>query len=145
MSKDILIRALNQDCRDELQAIIQYMMDHMMGEGTTSPATAAVFKSHAMSEMKHYERLAERVIHLGGVPATSVGPFKNGGTMKEQIESALSEERKAAEQYREHIILAKNQDDEATRLLLEQILLEEENHARELEDLIEETQTREEG
>lgn len=122
---------------DELQAIIQYMMDHMMGEGTTSPAAVAIFKSHAMSEMKHYERLAERIIHLGGVPATSVGPFKNSGTMKEQIEKALNEERKAVEQYKEHIVLAKNQDDQATRLLLEQILLDEEDHARELEGLIE--------
>jgi bacterioferritin len=138
VSKDILIKALNQDCMDELQAIIQYMMDHMMGEGTTSPAAVAVFKAHAMGEMKHYERLAERVISLGGVPATSVGSFKNGGTMKEQIEKALNEERKAVEQYREHIVLAKNQDDKATQLLLEQILLEEENHARELESLIEE-------
>lgn len=122
---------------DELQAIIQYMMDHMMGEGTTSPAAVAIFKSHAMSEMKHYERLAERIIHLGGVPATSVGPFKNSGTMKEQIEKALNEERRAVEQYKEHIVLAKNQDDQATRLLLEQILLDEEDHARELEGLIE--------
>jgi bacterioferritin len=138
MSKDILIKALNQDCRDELQAIIQYMMDHMMGDGATNPAAVAIFKSHAMSEMKHYERLAERVIHLGGVPATSVEPFRKSGTMKEQIEKALDEERKAVEHYREHIVLAKNQDDQATRLLLEQILLEEENHARELESLIEE-------
>ncbi len=138
MSKDILIKALNQDCMDELQAIIQYMMDHMMGEGTTSPAAVAIFKSHAMSEMKHYERLAERVIYLGGVPATSVGPFKNGGTLKEQIQKALNEERKAVEQYREHIVLARNHDDEATRFLLEQILHEEEKHARELEGLIEE-------
>lgn len=122
---------------DELQAIIQYMMDHMMGEGTTSPAAVAIFKSHAMSEMKHYERLAERIIHVGGVPATSVGPFKNSGTMKEQIEKALNEERRAVEQYKEHIVLAKNQDDQATRLLLEQILLDEEDHARELEGLIE--------
>jgi len=137
VSKDILIKALNQDCMDELQAIIQYMMDHMMGEGTTSPAAVAIFKSHAMSEMKHYERLAERIIHLGGVPATSVGPFKNSGTMKEQIEKALNEERRAVEQYKEHIVLAKNQDDQATRLLLEQILLDEEDHARELEGLIE--------
>ena len=139
MSKDILIRALNQDCRDELQAIIQYMMDHMMGEGTINPAATAIFKSHAMSEMKHYERLAERVIQLGGVPATSVEPFKNGGTMKEQIKKALKEEQKAVEQYQAHIILAKNQDDQATRLLLEQILLEEEKHARELEGLNEES------
>jgi bacterioferritin len=136
MSKDILIKALNQDCMDELQAIIQYMMNHMMGEGAANSATAAIFKSHAMTEMKHYERLAERVIRLGGVPATSVGSFKSSGTMKEQIEKALDGERKAAKQYREHILLAKNQDDEATRLLLEQILLEEENHARELEGLI---------
>lgn len=137
MSKDVLIKALNQDCVDELQAIIQYMVDHLMGEGMTSPAVSEVFKSHAKSEMKHYERLAERVIYLGGVPATSVGPFKKGEAGKQLIEKALEDERKAIKQYREHIALATNHDDPATRLLLEQILLEEESHARVLEDLIE--------
>jgi bacterioferritin len=137
MAKDILIKALNQDCTEELQAIIQYMVDHMMGEGMANPAVIEIFKSHAMSEMKHYERLAERVIYLGGVPATSVGPFKKGGTLKEMIENALNDEQKAIKQYREHIVLAEKHDDSATRLLLEQILLEEENHAHELESLAE--------
>jgi bacterioferritin len=137
VSKDIVIRALNQDCTNELQAIIQYMVDHMLGEGMVSPAVVEIFKSHAVSEMKHYERLAERVIHLGGVPATSMGPFKKGGTQEEMIEKALSDEQKAIEQYREHITLAVKHDDSSTRVLLEQILVEEENHARELESLLE--------
>jgi bacterioferritin len=137
MSKDILIKALNQDCTDELQAIIQYMMDHMMGGEMARPKVVEIFKSHAMSEMKHYERLAERVIHLGGVPATSVEPFRKAGTPKETIAEALSEERKTIKQYREHIVLAAKHDDPATRLLLEEILLDEEKHARELESLIE--------
>jgi bacterioferritin len=135
VSKDILIRALNQDCTGELRAIVQYMVDHMMGEGMANPAVVEVFKSHAMSEMKHYERLAERVISLGGVPATSVGPFEKGGTLKEMIEKALFDEREAIKQYREHIVLAARQDDPSTRLLLEQILLEEEDHAHELESI----------
>ncbi len=137
MAKDILIKALNQDCADELLAIIQYMVDHMMGEGMTSPAIVDIFKQNAMSEMKHYERLAERVIYLGGVPSTSVGQFKKGGTLKEMIQRALDDERKAIKQYREHITLAGEQGDPATRLILEQILLEEEEHEHELESLLE--------
>jgi bacterioferritin len=133
MSKDILIKALNQDCADELQAIIQYMVDHMMGEGNASAKVVGMFKSLAMSEMKHYERLAERVIHLGGVPATSVGAFKKAGAPKEMIEKALSVKRNAIKQYREHVDLAAKHDDPTTRLLLEEILLEEETNARELE------------
>ncbi|MEK6570002.1 MAG: ferritin-like domain-containing protein, partial [Bacteroidota bacterium] len=96
-----------------------------------------IFKQNAMSEMKHYERLAERVIYLGGVPSTSVGQFKKGGTLKEMIQRALDDERKAIKQYREHIALAGEQGDPATRLILEQILLEEEEHAHELESLVE--------
>jgi bacterioferritin len=137
MAKEILIRALNQDCADELQAIIQYMMDHMMGEGFQSAPIVEIFKRHAMAEMKHYETLAERVIYLGGVPATSVAPFKKGGTLKEMIERALRDERKAIKQYREHIELAGKERDPATRHLLEEILLEEEEHAHELENLFE--------
>ncbi len=137
MGKDALIKALNLDCADELQAIIQYMVDHMMGEGTESLPIIELFKKHAMAEMKHYERLAERVIYLGGVPSTAVGQFKKGGTLKEMIERALSDERKAIKQYREHIELAGKEGDPATRHLLEEILLEEEEHAHELENLLE--------
>ena len=137
MAKDTLIKALNQDCTDELQAIIQYMVDHMMGEGLTSPPVVDLFKNHAMSEMKHYERLAERVIYLGGVPSTSVSQFKKGGSLNEMIERALNDERKAIKQYREHIELAGKEGDPATRHLLEEILLEEEEHAHELENIFE--------
>jgi bacterioferritin len=137
MSKDVLIKALNQDCTHELQAIVQYMVDHMMGDGMAGSNVVETFKSHAMSEMKHYERLAERVIHLGGVPAASVGPFRKTGTPKEMIEKALGGERKAIKQYREHIALAAKHDDPATQLLLEEILSEEEKHAHRLESLIE--------
>jgi bacterioferritin len=137
VSKDILIKALNQDCTDELRSIIQYMVDHMMGEGMANSMVVEVFKSHAMSEMKHYERLAERVISLGGVPRTSVGPLEKGGTLQEMIEKALFDEREAIKQYREHIVLAAKHDDPSTRLLLEQILLEEEDHAHELEGIVE--------
>jgi bacterioferritin len=140
MSKDILIKALNQDCTDELQAIIQYMVNHMMGEGRVSPNVVEMFKSRAMNEMKHYERLAERVIHLGGVPATSVGPFEKAGTPMEMVEKALGGGRKAIEQYREHIELAARHDDPITRALLEEILLEEERNSCELESLIKESE-----
>ncbi len=137
MAKETLIKALNQDCADELQAIIQYMMDHMMGEGIASPSVIEIFKKHAMAEMKHYERLAERVIYLGGVPSTSVGQFKKGGSLNEMIGRALSDERNAVKQYRDHIGLAGKEGDPATRHLLEEILLEEEEHAHELENLLE--------
>lgn len=124
-----IIDALNVDRAYELSAIIQYMGHHYEGEGMESPAVLGIFKSTAMDEMKHAEKLAERIVYLGGVPVQKPTEVKRGGDLKSMITEDLEAENGAIDRYKKHIALCAELGDTTTRLMLEEILSEEEGHA----------------
>lgn len=128
MSKKI-IDALNLDRAFELAAIIQYMGHHYEAEGMESPAIIEIFKKTAVDEMKHAEKLAERIVYLGGTPVQKPTEVKRGGNIKKMIEEDLGAENGAIKRYKEHIRLCDAEGDPTTRLMLEEILAEEEGHA----------------
>ena len=124
-----IIDALNKDREGELAAIIQYMKHHYEGEGMESPAILEIFKSTAKDEMEHAEKLGERIVYLGGTPTKKPEPIIEGGDLKKMIQDDLAKENAAIKQYKEHIKLAIEENDPTTRLMLEEILSEEEGHA----------------
>ncbi|MCZ7356102.1 MAG: ferritin-like domain-containing protein [Candidatus Methanoperedens sp.] len=124
-----IIDALNKDREDELSAIIQYMKHHYEGEGMESAAILEIFKSTAKDEMKHAEKLGERIVYLGGTPTKKPSPIVEGGDLKKMIQDDLAKENGAINQYKEHIKLAIQEGDPTTRLMLEEILSDEEGHA----------------
>ncbi len=129
MAKEKLIEALNRDRADELAAIMQYMGHHYEAEGVESPAIIEQFKSISKDEMKHAEALAERIVYLGGIPTQKPSEIKRGGNLKKMIQDDLNAEYGAIKHYKEHVKLADELADPTTRLMLEQILSDEEGHA----------------
>jgi len=128
-AKKKIIEALNADRVAELTAIIQYMGHHYEGEGLESPAILELFKKTALDEMRHAEKLAERIVYLGGVPVYKPGQAQRGGDLRTMIKNDLGLEDKAIEDYRGHVRLCAELGDSTTRLMLEQILTDEEGHA----------------
>jgi len=124
-----IIEALNKDRADELGAIIQYMGHHYEAEGMESPEIIEMFKSTAKDEMGHAEKLAERIVYLGGEPVKKPSEIKKGGDLKKMIQDDLAAENGAIAQYKAHIKLAAELSDPTTRLMLEEILSDEEGHA----------------
>lgn len=124
-----IIEALNIDRAYELSAIMQYMGHHYEAEGIESPAVIDIFKSISMDEMKHAEKLAERIVYLGGIPVQKPTEIKRGGDLKSMIKDDLEAENGAIERYKEHIKLCAELGDTTTRLMLEEILSQEEGHA----------------
>ena len=132
-----IINALNKDREDELSAIIQYMKHSYEGDGMESPEILEIFKKISIDEMKHAEKLGERINYLGGIPTKSASLIMEGGNLKDMIKDDLTKENSAIKQYKEHIKLAVEEDDVTTRLMLEKILSEEEGHANTLESILE--------
>ncbi len=124
-----IIKALNTDLGLEIGAIIQYLHHHVMAEGMESPAIIDLFEKTAKDEMNHMEMLAKRINYLGGVPTTKPAPIKVGGTLKKMIRDDLDGEYTAIRTYKGHIGLCDGIGDSTTRLMLEQILTDEEDHA----------------
>lgn len=131
-----IIDALNKDREDELSAIIQYMKHHYEGEGMESPEILDIEKDIAMAEMKHAETLGERINYLGGTPTKNMSPIEEGGDIRKMVQDDLAKENAAIKQYKEHIKLAVEEGDPTTRLMLEEILQEEEDHANTWETIL---------
>ncbi len=129
MNKERIVAALNEDLSGELGAIMQYLWHHFTGEGPESPYLLDLFKKTALDEMRHLALIAERIVYLGGEPTTTVMPFAKGGDLRRMVEDDLKGEEEAIARYRDHIRLAAEEGDHATRLMLEQILADEEGHA----------------
>ena len=127
--REKIINALNIDIGLEIGAIIQYIMHGVMAEGMESPAIIEKFEEISREEMKHLEKLADRVNYLGGVPNTKPNPVKVGGALKKMIQDDLDGEYTAIKTYKSQIKMFDEIGDTTTRLMVEEILTDEEDHA----------------
>lgn len=119
---------LNKAISREIAVSVQYMWQHVMAIGMKSPEVKDVFEDIAIEEMKHAEKIAQRLFYLGGIPTTKPSPINVGKTLSEMVEKDLESENEAIELYLEIIRIAQEEKDTTTRLLFEEILTEEEEH-----------------
>lgn len=112
----------------EIQVSVQYMWQHVMAKGLESAEIAETFEEVAIAEMKHAEKIAERLFYFDIVPTTKPDPIKVGGTLKEMLEADAKAEEEAIDLYKEIIKQSASEGDTTTRLLFEQILTDEEGH-----------------
>jgi bacterioferritin len=119
---------LNQAIAREIQVSVQYMWQHVMAKGLESAEIADVFEDTAITEMKHAEKIAERLFYFDVTPTTKPDPIKVGGSVREMLEVDAKAEEEAIVLYKEIIKQASSEGDTTTRLLFEQILAEEEDH-----------------
>lgn len=119
---------LNKAIAREIQVSVQYMWQHVMAKGLESAEIADVFEDVAIAEMKHAEKIAERLFYFDVTPTTKPDPIKVGGTLKEMLADDAKAEEEAIDLYKKIVKLAASEGDSTTRLLFEQILSEEEDH-----------------
>ncbi len=93
-------------------------------------------KKIAITEMRHAEAIAERVVLLGGEPTTQPYPITIGSTTLEMVENDREEERGAIDLYGRIIALAAHEQDDVTARLFRGILADEERHLRVFSDLL---------
>ena len=92
-------------------------------------------ENRAKQEMKHAEKLIERIIFLEGAPTVSkLNPIHIGQEVPKQFQSDLESEHNAVRLYNEAIHIADQANDAATRDILESILNDEDRHVDWLEE-----------
>ncbi len=119
---------LNQAIAREIQVSVQYMWQHVMAKGMESAEVADALKDIAITEMKHAEKIAERLFYFDVIPTTKPAPIAVVGGLIEMIEHDVKAEEEAIDLYKAIILQASSESDSTTRLLFEQILAEEEDH-----------------
>ena len=128
MASQKLLEYLNKGIARELQVSIQYMWQHVQVTGIDGTVTEDIFRKIAIAEMKHAERLAERLDYLNGVPTTKPDPIFVRGSLIEMLKQDEQDEEQAITLYKQAIQTAAEEGDYTTRRILEEILAEEEEH-----------------
>lgn len=123
-----LTEMMNQAIAGELQAIVQYMWHHIMVKGLNAASLADVFEETAVEEMKHAERIAERLFYFDINPTTKPNPIAVGGDAEQMLKADTKAEEEAITLYKDIVKQAASESDETTRLLFEEILSDEERH-----------------
>lgn len=134
---------LNTALATEIVCVLRYKRHYFMARGLNKDAVAAEFLAHAAEEQDHADRIAERITQLGGAPdlnpqglaARSHSEYKEGENLVDMIREDLIAERIAIESYTE-IIRFFADNDPTSRRLMESILEKEEEHANDMQDLI---------
>ena len=119
---------LNDAIAREIQVSIQYMWQHVQWIGVKGFAVHDEFKSTAVAEMKHAEKIAERLFYLGGIPTTKPAPITVGKNLKEMIKADIKAEEDAIKMYKGIIELASKEGDVTTAFIFKEILEQEEEH-----------------
>lgn len=138
-----VLRLLNESLATELVCYLRYKRHYFMATGLKAGVAAAEFLEHATQELQHADLLAERIMQLGGEPdfnphglaERSHAEYVAGANLREMITENLVAERIAIDSYRE-IVVYLGDDDPTTRRLFEEILAQEEEHADDMADLL---------
>jgi bacterioferritin len=129
-----MIELLNARLAEELTAINQYFVHAEMCENWNYKRLGEAIEKRAIAEMKHAEKLIERILFLEGRPIVSnLNEITIGVEVPEMHENDLGAEEGAVRGYNEGIRLATELGDNNTKVLLESILKEEEEHVDWLE------------
>ena len=131
-----LIDKLNYLLEGELTAINQYMLHAEMCEDWGYAKLHENFEQRAITEMRHAEKLMARILFLGGKPIVSnLNEMHIGSSVQEQVDNDHKLETDTVKDYNDAMKLAAELGDNATRDILKNILMDEDKHVDELEEL----------
>lgn len=139
--QDDIVALLNDSLATELVCVLRYRRHYFTASGVSSPKIAEEFLVHANEEMAHADRIAQRIVQLGGEPdfspdsltQRSHADYNDALDLKSMIKANLIAERVAIEAYTQMIALIGDKDP-TTKRLIEDILSIEQEHADELKD-----------
>jgi len=131
---DQVNQLLNEALKNELTAINQYWLHYRMLDNWGVKRLAEYERHESIDEMKHADRLAERILFLDGLPNFQMlGRLRIGETIEEVLRADLELEREALGQLQGAIAHCESVRDYVSRELFESILTSEEEHVDFLE------------
>jgi len=152
-----LMDLLNAALLRELEVSVQYMMQHTLWAGITSISKGTeksskptkfvashkllflpgmTLKKIAITEMRHAEKIGERIIVLGGEIEEEVPSSSLGASIRDILEIDKDQEKAAIELYKRIIEMATKDRDDITTSIFKKILKDEESHHRTFSNLL---------
>lgn len=152
-----LLELLNAALLRELEVSVQYMLQHTLWAGKTSISKGKeklskptkfvashkllflpgmTLKKIAITEMRHAEKIGERIIILGGEIEEEVPSSTLGASIRDILEIDKDQEKAAIELYKRIIEMATKEGDDITTTIFKKILKDEEGHHRTFSNLL---------
>jgi bacterioferritin len=136
-------KVLNEALATEIVCVLRYKRHYYMAKSIHAGPAKDEFLEHAADEQEHADRIAERIVQLGGAPnlspegllSRSHSEYVEGETLLDMIKEDLIAERVAIDSYREMAAYFSGFDT-TTRKMIEEIQASEEEHADDLADLL---------
>lgn len=139
MAKDkkaALIDGLNEDLANEYTAIISYLLYSRLVNGAPRLELASFFEGEIADELEHAKYLSNKIVALGGEPATQPAPVTLSQDNREMLELALKAERETIARYTKRIEQAEALGELALKVELENLVAEETRHKEDLERVL---------
>jgi bacterioferritin len=142
--REQVIKVLNEVLATEIVCNLRYRNNALVAQGIHAESIVAEFQEHAVQEQDHADKVATRIVQLGGQPdmnpatllARSHADYTTSQDLRELLRENLIAERVAISTYQE-IARWLGDGDPTTRRLIEWVLEQEEEHADDLASLLE--------
>jgi bacterioferritin len=126
---DEVLEILNAVLTNELTAINQYFLHSRMQQHWGFTGLARQYRDESIDEMKHADRIIDRVLYLGGHPNLQrLHTLRTGETVPEMLELDHARELENVETLRKGVTLSRGKSDFGTATLFEDLITDEEDH-----------------
>ena len=134
MTKRELIATLNNAIEHEMMVYFQFFYNSLTLTGHANMSLAEKFKEESASELGHAQKLADRVVALGGTPSASVPKFTRPKSAKDMLKTAIKNEKIAIKLYKG--LLPQTKDDPVLCHLIYHLLMDEIGDLEDFENLL---------
>ena len=136
ISRDQMIKLLNDDLAREYQAIIAYTVYSQVIKGAEYTDIARELEKHAAEELSHAIKIARQIDYLGGKPRVVPKPVKTPNSPADMLRADLENERETVANYRQRIQQAEAMGEFALSETLREIIVQEQDHEIDLSDAL---------
>jgi bacterioferritin len=128
LTREQLIKNLNEDLAREYQAIIAYVNYSQVLKGAAYMNIADELAVHATEELAHALKISNAIDYLGGMPTVQPKPVKTSEKAEEMLRFDLDNERDTIREYRRRLKQAEELNEYALSETIRTILIDEQDH-----------------
>jgi bacterioferritin len=128
VTREQLIKLLNEDLAREYQAIIAYTVYSQVIKGAAYMNIAGELENHAREELQHAMIIAKQIDYLGGMPIVTPRPVETSEVAEEMLQLDLNNENETIRNYRERVRQCEALGEFAMAEHIREILVNEQEH-----------------
>ena len=128
ITREDLIKLLNEDLSREYQAIIAYVVYSQVLKGAEYMNIAGELEVHAGEELKHALIISNQIDYLGGIPSVQPKPVRTSEKAKEMLQFDLDNESETIRNYRDRVRQCEVLGEFAMAEHIREILMDEQDH-----------------